>query len=113
LSNDNGAGYPINEVIFPPNHRFNAGVSFDRRKWLGSFSVNYQSDAFWTDVLDARFFGPTDAFTQVNAAFGYRWLDGKVTTSIKINNLFNEQIQQHIFGDIIKRSVNFEARFDF
>ena len=113
LDNEDGANFPFFEVIYPPNHRFNAGVSFDTRRWLGSFSVNYQSDAFWTDVLDARFFGPSEAFTQVNAAFGYRWLDGRVTTSIKINNLTNEQIQQHIFGDIIKRSVNFEARFDF
>ena len=113
LDNSEGADFPFTEVIYPPNHRFNAGVNFDTRKWLGSFSVNYQSEAFWTDVLDARFFGPTDSFTQVNASFGYRWMDGRVTTSIKINNLLNEQIQQHIFGDVLKRSVNFEARFDF
>jgi hypothetical protein len=30
---------------------------------------------------------------------------------VKVNNIFNVDIQQHVFGDIIKRSVIFEARF--
>jgi hypothetical protein len=34
-------------------------------------------------------------------------------TSIKMNNIGNEQMQQHIFGDIIKRQVIGEARVTF
>jgi hypothetical protein len=32
---------------------------------------------------------------------GVRWLDGRITTSIKCTNLFNEYAQQHMFGDVI------------
>jgi hypothetical protein len=37
--------------------------------------------------------------------------DGKVTVSLKAMNLTNEKVQQHIFGDILKRSVVAEVRF--
>ena len=37
----------------------------------------------------------------------------KITTLVKVTNLFNEDIQQHIFGDIIKRSVVGEVRFTY
>jgi hypothetical protein len=37
--------------------------------------------------------------------------DGKLTLSLKGINLANEKIQQHIFGDILKRSVVAELRF--
>jgi iron complex outermembrane receptor protein len=113
LNNNDGPDFPVTEIIFPPKHRFNAGVGFNSRRYIGSFSVNYQSEAFWSDVLDARFFGPTDSFTMLNGSFGVKWMDGRITTTVKVNNIANEQIQQHIFGDILKRSVNFEAKFDF
>lgn len=105
--------FPPSERIFPPKNRFNAGANFNSRTYLGSVTVNFTDKAFWTDVLDARFHGPTDSFTPVDVSFGRRWLDGTITTTIKVSNLFNEEIQQHIFGDIIKRAVNFEVRFDF
>jgi hypothetical protein len=49
----------------------------------------------------------------VNAAFGVKWLDGKLTTTLKGTNLFNQTIQQHVFGDILKMQLYFEARFMF
>jgi hypothetical protein len=42
-----------------------------------------------------------------------RWMDGKIISSIKVINLFNEDIQSHVFGDIIKRQVMGELRFQF
>jgi hypothetical protein len=75
--------------------------------------VNYTDSAYWQDVLDARFAGRTDAFTLVNGAIGYRWLNEKVTTSLKLTNIANQEIQQHIFGDILRRQVVGEARFAF
>ena len=40
-----------------------------------------------------------------------KWRQGRITTLVKVTNIFNQDIQQHVFGDIMKRSVMFEARF--
>jgi len=34
-------------------------------------------------------------------------------TSIKVTNLANEEIMQHVFGDVIKRQIVGELRFGF
>ena len=106
-------GFDISELNLPPTNRFNLGVGYSADRYFGSVSLNYQDDAYWQDVLDARYAGPTEAFTTVNGAFGVRWASGRVTTSIKVNNLFNEQIQYHVFGDIMKRQVLGELRMQF
>jgi hypothetical protein len=82
-------------------------------KWFGNVSVTYTDSAYWQDVLDARFAGITDAFTLWNGAIGYRWLNEKVVTSLKLTNIANQEIQQHIFGDILRRQVVGEVRFAF
>jgi outer membrane receptor protein involved in Fe transport len=101
------------EVNLPPANRVNAGFSFSQGHFLGNMNVSYQDKAFWQDVLDSRFHGYTDSFTQVNGAFGVKWAGDKVTTTIKFNNLFNEEIQSHIFGDILRRQVIGELRVQF
>jgi outer membrane receptor protein involved in Fe transport len=106
-------GFPISEINLPPNNRFNVGFNFSYNRFLGNMAVNYTSDAFWQDVLDARYAGTTDAYTLVNAGFGVRWAGDKLVTSIKITNLTNEDILQHIFGDVIKRTIAGELRFTF
>jgi outer membrane receptor protein involved in Fe transport len=105
--------YPTSEIGIAPKNRFNAGVSFNDKRFLGNASVNYADKAFWTDVLGSEYDGSTDSYTMVNATFGVKWADGKVTTSLKGTNLFNEKIQQHTFGDILKRSVFVEVKFAF
>jgi hypothetical protein len=40
-------------------------------------------------------------------------MDGKMISSIKVINLTNEAIQSHVFGDVIKRQVMGELRFQF
>jgi len=60
-----------------------------------------------------RYAGTTDAFTMVNGAFGVKWLGEKIVTSIKVTNLANQEIQQHIFGDILRRQIVGEARLNF
>ena len=107
------AGVTINDVNWPAENRFNAGLNFTYEKWLGNFSVNYTDDAYWQDVLDARFAGTTDAFTLVNGAIGYRWFNEKIVTSLKLTNIGNQEVQQHIFGDIMRRQVVGEVRFAF
>jgi outer membrane receptor protein involved in Fe transport len=102
--------YPINEVGIPSEHRFNAGVGYDGAVFFGNASVNYASEALWVDVLNASYAGFTDGYTMVNATVGVKLADGRVRLSLKGTNLANEQIQQHIFGDLLKRSVVAEAR---
>lgn len=105
--------FDISEINLPPTNRFNIGGAYDRGRFLGNASVSHVDNAFWQDVLDARFHGPTDAYTQVNAAFGVRWLGERVISSIKVINLLNEAIQSHVFGDIVKRQILGELRFKF
>jgi outer membrane receptor protein involved in Fe transport len=102
--------YPTSELDVPPTNRFNTGFNFDDGRRLGNLSVNYSDRAFWSDVLTSPFHGYTDSYTMVNGAIGARWMNGKLTTSVKVTNLFNRDIQQHIFGDILKRMVVFEVR---
>ena len=74
--------------------------------------MNYTDRAFWTDVLTAAYHGFTPAYTLVNGSFGVKWSGGKVTTAIKSNNILNRTVQQHVFGDLMRRSVIGEVRLD-
>jgi outer membrane receptor protein involved in Fe transport len=105
--------FPPEELSYAPTHRFNLGVSVDRPRWLANLSVNHTSDAFWTDVLTPDLHGATPAYTLVNAAVGVKWRGGKVVTSLKGTNLADDDVQQHIFGDILKRSLGAEMRILF
>jgi hypothetical protein len=61
-------------------------------------------------VLKSPFHGFTDAYTLVGGTFGVKFNQGRVTTLVKVNNLLNDDIQQHVFGDILKLSALFELR---
>ncbi len=110
---DDERPYPAAEIALAPTNRFNAGLNLNSKKFLGNLNVNYVDSALWSDVLNEPFHGFTDAYTLVNASFGVKWNDGKLTTSVKCQNLLNEDVQQHIFGDILKRAVNLELKFTF
>ncbi|MDP3718891.1 MAG: TonB-dependent receptor [Acidobacteriota bacterium] len=105
--------FALSEVNLPPKNRFNAGLNFNEGRFLGNLSVAYVDDAYWQDVLDARFAGPTEAYTQFNGAFGMRFAQDKITATIKGINLTNQEVQSHVFGDIIKRQIIGELRFQF
>ena len=107
------SGTTIEDLNWPPKNRFNTGFNFSYSRYLGNLTVSYTDRAFWQDVLDVRYAGFTEPFTTVNGAFGVRWLGDRLVTSIKMNNIGNEEVQQHIFGDIIKRQVIGEARVTF
>jgi len=106
-------GFDISELNIPPEHRFNAGIGFNTHRALGNLSISYNGDAFWQDVLDDRFHGTTEAYTLVNGGIGLKWFEGQLTTGIKVVNLTNEDVQQHVFGDILKRQVVGELRVSF
>jgi iron complex outermembrane receptor protein len=103
----------LRELNLAPTNRVNAGVNVNYARFLGNFSVTYQDEAFWQDVLDARYHGTTDSHTLVNAGFGVRFAEEKLTTSLKIVNLTNEEIQQHVFGDVLKRQIVGELKVRF
>jgi iron complex outermembrane receptor protein len=105
--------FDISEVNLPPKNRVNAGFSFSEGHFLGNASVSYVDDAFYQDVLDARFAGPTKAYTQVNGAFGVKFAKDKMTATVKVINLLDKDIQSHVFGDILKRQVLGELRVQF
>jgi outer membrane receptor protein involved in Fe transport len=109
LESDNP--YLPTELGLPPTHRVNVGASLNGSRFLGNASVSAASAAFWSDVLTPDFHGYSDGYTMVNGSFGVKWNDGAITTLFKVTNLFNQSIQQHIFGDILRRTVTGEVRF--
>ena len=107
------AGTGINDINRPAKHRFNAGFTTSYARYFGNLSLSYSDEAYWQDVLDARFAGLTEPFTLVNLGAGARWAGNRLTTSLKITNLANREVMQHVFGDVVKRQVVGEVRLDF
>jgi outer membrane receptor protein involved in Fe transport len=105
--------FPLSELNLPPNNRFNIGANVTYGRYLGNLSVSYAGDAFWQDVLNDPYHGTTDAYTLVNGTFGVTWADDKVTTSLKIVNIANSNVQQHVFGDVTKRQILGEVKVNF
>ncbi len=104
-------GFPQSEINIPAANLFNLGVNYGGARFLGNLAVSYQDEAFWQDVLDSRYSGPTDAYTLVNGSFGVKWgRQGRIVTMIKATNLLNDDVQQHVFGDISKLQVVGELR---
>jgi len=103
--------YPIKEVGIPSEHRLNVGLGYAGKRFFGNANVNYASEALWVDVFADGYAGFTDEYTMLNATLGMKFVDGKVTLSLKGMNLTNEKILQHIFGDVLKRSVMLELRY--
>lgn len=110
---DSATPFPTEELALPPTNRFNVGASFDTHRLLGSGSIQYVDSAFWSDVLTSPYHGFTDAYTMVNGTFGVKWNQGRVTTLVKGTNLLNSDIQQHVFGDILKRTLIGEIRIRY
>ena len=104
--------FDISELNIPAKHRFNAGIAWTPARFLANLSLSYSSSAYWQDVLTDPYHGTTDSYTLVNAGFGYRWND-QFTTSIKATNLGNDDVQQHVFGDVVKRQIMAELRVNF
>src|SRR5712691_2315149 len=97
-------GFDISELNLPPTHRFNAGVSVTRGRCFGNLWGSFVDSAFWQDVLPG-YQGLTDAYTLVDGGFGVHSVDRTMTVAVRGKNLFNKPIQQHVFGDVIRRTV--------
>ena len=98
------------EINIPSKHLFSIGTTGTYRRAYGTLSVSHATRAYWQDVLDLRYAGYTEAYTSVNLTLGTTWSNGQYGVAFKATNLGNQTIQQHIFGDIIKRSMVVEFK---
>ena len=105
-------GFDISELNLPPTHRFNIGATVARGRYFGTLSGSFVDAAFWQDVLPG-YEGPTEAYTLVDGGFGVHSTDRTMTVAVRGTNLLNNPVQQHVFGDVIRRTVTGEVRFGF
>ena len=106
-------GIDAAEINTPPENRFNASLGYSGPRFYADLNVNYVDEARWTDVLDARFHGVTEDYTMTNLSLGVRLKNDQVTLSVIGVNIFDDDILQHIFGDIISRKVTGQIAFRF
>ncbi|MSO50675.1 MAG: TonB-dependent receptor [Acidobacteria bacterium] len=107
---DPDPNFALSELNLAPNNRFSMGMNYSSPRVFGSASLSYAGEAFWQDVLDARYTGTTPAQTTINASFGVKWSGGKYITTLKTVNLTNRQVLQHVFADVSRRQVMAELR---
>lgn len=93
----------------PPHNQATFGLSYNGEHWKGSFSASYVDEAFWSDVLDQRYWGWTDEYTTLSGGVG--WENEHFGVKLSGTNLTDEEIQQHVFGDILRRKVMLEVKF--
>jgi iron complex outermembrane receptor protein len=91
------------DLNVPPEWRVNLGFGRDAGRYYFNVALNYQDDAYWADVLSVR--ARTPAFTQVGLTVGWRFIDERLVLKIVGQNIFDERVQQHIFGDLLSRRV--------
>ena len=101
---------PLSETVsVPPAHRFNIGLNYNGPDYLGGVTVNYSDRAYFGEGLNPTYLGYSDAYTLVGLSFGKKWKEGRITTSLKVYNALDESALQHVFGDILRRSVVLEV----
>jgi len=103
--------YPVAEVTVPAKNRVNAAASYNGARFLGNLNLSYSDRAFWNDVLNEPYAGYTEAYTMLNATVGVKFAQGKGQFSLRGINLLNQEILQHIYGDLMRISVMAEVRF--
>ncbi len=74
-------------------------------------SASFVGQAFWQDVLDSRYSGFTSRYAATNLSLGYNFNSNRVLV-LKVNNISNAKIQQHIFGDLLKRQISLEFKIN-
>ncbi len=101
------------EISIPAAHRINAGLDAEFGAVDLGLSLNYTDRAYWTDVLTAEYHGWTEAFTMVNATLAVNLMESRFQPSVRVINLLNQEIQNHIFGDVLRRQVIGGLRYRF
>ncbi len=104
---------PSDTIHTPPRNRYNLGAMYNGDIWLGNLTVNHSDEAFFAQGLQPFYYGYSDAYTLVNLSVGRHWRQGWLTTNVKVLNLLDDRVQQHVFGDVLRRTVMLEALFSF
>ena len=107
VSDQGSTAIPVN---LPARNRVNVGLSANVGAFFGSLSVNYTASAFWADVQP--YVGTTAPFTLWNAAAGWTFPNG-LAMAVRAVDLTDARVQQHVFGDILRRRVTAELRYHF
>lgn len=102
--------FPLNEVGVAPASRLNAGLSWNGERAFSSLSLAHASRGFWNDVLNEPYFGYTRAYTLLDGAAGVRLMSDRVALSLRGTNLLDQEVQQHVYGDLLRRSLRVEVR---
>ena len=101
------------EISIPAAHRINVGLDAGVGAFDIGLALNYTDRAYWTDVLTAEYHGWTEAFTMVNATLAVNLMEGRFQPSIRMINLLNREIQNHVFGDVLRRQIIGGLRYRF
>ena len=90
-------------VNIPARHRLSGMLQLTRPRWTVAAAVDYVAETFWQDVLTSDFWGFVPRYTLVGLRGSYLWPRQRLKLGAQVTNLFDEPIQQHIYGDIIGR----------
>jgi len=102
LEQDTGLPLQINR---PARHKGGVGAAYVSGNWTFGGDLHFTDDAFWADVLTPEFWGSTNAYWSVNARASYRVAQSPWALWIAATDLFDERIQSHVYGDIVRRKV--------
>ena len=98
---------PLNQ---PPRYQWAFGVFRDGPRWRGSLNVAYTDEAFWMDGFDSRFWGTTDSYVLTSGQVAVTLPGSAAEIVVSAINMFDRKIQQHVFGDILRRQLKTELR---
>ena len=87
-------------------------LSVTRGRYFGSLSGSFVDNAFWQD-WDPRFVGATPSYSTLDGGFGVHSADDAMTVAVRAKNLLNTAVKEHVFGDLITRTVTGEVIFRF
>jgi outer membrane receptor protein involved in Fe transport len=94
----------------PPRQRATLSVVYEQARIRGSLNLIYSGSAYWSDVLDPRFWGTTASYMMVNGLVAVPIGHESLELVIGGVNLANRPIKQHVFGDVLRRQVTAELR---
>jgi iron complex outermembrane receptor protein len=75
-------------------------------------TVSYVGEQFFDGDATNTFGQKIPSYTLVNLSAGVKFRSGRVTALLKSTNVLNRTVQQHIFGDLLRRSVTAELRLE-
>ncbi len=110
---DDGGVLPPVTISVPPQHLANFLLTWSGERISGSFSTTWSDEAFFSDVLDARFAATVDDWLLVDGSLGVRLGSSGFELFVEVSNLLDDAIQQHPFGDILRRRAVLGVRHRF